>query len=75
MHDAVTQSIYSLALFAEAGRRLASAGNFERRELSFDCSLVLYDVTTLYFESFKEDEEENALRKTGFSKDQKPQQP
>ncbi|MBK8047840.1 MAG: sensor histidine kinase [Anaerolineales bacterium] len=30
MHDAVTQSIYSLALFAEAGRRLASAGNFER---------------------------------------------
>ena len=46
-----------------------------RQEFSFDCSLVLYDVTTLYFESFREDEEEGALRKTGFSKDNKPQQP
>jgi len=46
-----------------------------RREFSFDCSLILYDVTTLYFESFREDEGEGALRKTGFSKDQKPQQP
>ena len=46
-----------------------------KREFSFDCSLVFYDVTTLYFETFKEDEEENALRKTGFSKDQKSQQP
>lgn len=32
---------------------------------------VLYDVTTLYFESFKSDE----LRIPGFSKDNKPQQP
>jgi hypothetical protein len=32
---------------------------------------VLYDVTTLYFESFKEDE----LKVSGFSKDNKPQQP
>jgi hypothetical protein len=32
---------------------------------------VLYDVTTLYFESFKEDE----LKAPGFSKDNKPQQP
>lgn len=32
---------------------------------------VLYDVTTLYFETFKSDE----LRKPGFSKDNKPQQP
>jgi len=32
---------------------------------------VLYDVTTLYFETFKSDE----LRITGFSKDNKPQQP
>lgn len=38
-------------------------------------SLVFYDVTTLYFESFHEDEEETGLRKTGFSKDNKPQQP
>lgn len=34
-------------------------------------SLVLYDVTTLYFESFKEYE----FQKPGFSKDNKPQQP
>lgn len=32
---------------------------------------VLYDVTTLYFESFQNDE----LRMPGFSKDNKPQQP
>jgi transposase len=32
---------------------------------------VLYDVTTLYFETFKSDE----LRKPGFSKDNKSQQP
>lgn len=32
---------------------------------------ILYDVTTLYFESFKSDE----LRIEGFSKDNKPQQP
>lgn len=32
---------------------------------------VLYDVTTLYFESFKTDE----WKATGFSKDNKPQQP
>ncbi len=32
---------------------------------------VLYDVTTLYFETFKSDE----LRIPGFSKDNKPQQP
>ena len=30
LHDAVTQSIYSLTLFAEAGRRLASASQSER---------------------------------------------
>jgi len=33
--------------------------------------LVLYDVTTLYFESFKEYD----FQKPGFSKDNKPQQP
>lgn len=39
----------------------------------FDFSIVFYDVTTLYFESFKEDEE--GLRKPGFSKDNKSNQP
>src|SRR3989344_5720376 len=37
----------------------------------FNFSFVLYDVTTLYFETFKSD----SLRKPGFSKDNKPQQP
>jgi len=42
-----------------------------KQEFSFTCSLVFYDVTTLYFESFTEDD----LRLSGFSKDNKPQQP
>ena len=40
-------------------------------ELGESFALVLYDVTTLYFESFKE----YALQRPGFSKDNKPQQP
>jgi len=44
---------------------------FAKKELAFDFSLVFYDVTTLYFESFSSDE----LRKNGFSKDNKSQQP
>lgn len=42
-----------------------------KKEFNFDFSLVFYDVSTLYFESFKSDE----LRKPGFSKDNKSQQP
>jgi transposase len=42
-----------------------------KKEFHFTFSLVFYDVTTLYFESFEEDE----LRKPGFSKDNKSQQP
>ena len=42
-----------------------------RNEFGFDFSFVLYDVTTLYFETFRSD----ALRKPGFSKDGKPMQP
>jgi Transposase DDE domain len=42
-----------------------------RDELDESFGLVLYDVTTLYFESFKEYE----FQRPGFSKDQKPQQP
>lgn len=42
-----------------------------KNELNFDFSLVFYDVTILYFETFKPDE----LRKPGFSKDSKFQQP
>lgn len=44
---------------------------FAKQELRDDLSIVLYDVTTLYFESFNADN----LRKPGFSKDGKSQQP
>jgi transposase len=44
---------------------------FATAEFSFDFSLVFYDVTTLYFESFDSDN----LRKPGFSKDGKSNQP
>ncbi len=42
-----------------------------KEKLNFDFSVVLYDVTTLYFESFDPDD----LRKIGFSKDNKFNQP
>lgn len=42
-----------------------------KKEFNFNFSIVFYDVTTLYFETFQSDE----LRKAGFSKDNKPQQP
>lgn len=44
---------------------------YANRKLKFDFSLVFYDVTTLYFESFQSD----SLRKCGFSKDNKANQP
>ena len=44
---------------------------FAQQTYDFDFSLLFYDVTTLYFETFESDE----LRKTGFSKDNKSQQP
>lgn len=67
------RSLRTVAHHKEHAERLAVA--CARRAFAFDCSLVLYDVTTLYFESFREDEGDEALRKTGFSKDNKPQQP
>src|SRR5690606_19167859 len=47
------------------------AVKFARSHYGFDYSLVFYDVTTLYFETFEADD----LRKNGFSKDNKSQQP
>lgn len=47
------------------------AVNYARKHLGFDFSVVFYDLTTLYFETFGEDE----LRKCGFSKDNKTNQP
>lgn len=45
--------------------------DYAKDNLHSDLSLVLYDVTTLYFETFDADE----LRVPGFSKDNMPQQP
>ena len=45
--------------------------DFAKRQYAFDFDLLFYDVTTLYFETFEEDD----LRKNGFSKDNKSQQP
>lgn len=42
-----------------------------KQHFGFDFTVVFYDVTTLYFESFTPDE----LRKPGFSKDNKSNQP
>jgi transposase len=44
---------------------------FARKNYAFNFDLLFYDVTTLYFETFAEDE----LRRNGFSKDNKSQQP
>lgn len=44
---------------------------FAKSNYSFRYDILFYDVTTLYFETFEEDE----LRKNGFSKDGKSQQP
>lgn len=45
--------------------------NFAGVHYSFNFDILFYDVTTLYFETFGEDE----LRMNGFSKDNKSQQP
>jgi transposase len=45
--------------------------NFAVKEFDFDFAIVFYDVSTLYFETFKADD----FRKTGFSKDNKSNQP
>ena len=45
--------------------------DFAKEHCSFNFNIVFYDVTTLYYKTFEEDE----LRKNGFSKDSKSQQP
>lgn len=45
--------------------------SFAKQNYDFNFDMLFYDVTTLYFETFKEDE----LRKNGFSKDNKSRQP
>lgn len=48
-----------------------AAVRIAKKSFGFDFSIVFYDVTTLYYESFSPDD----LRRHGFSKDNKPQQP
>lgn len=45
---------------------------YAKTHLQFNFTLVFYDVTTLYFESFEEDTE---LKQYGFSKDNRSNQP
>jgi len=45
--------------------------DFAMNHYAFNFDLLFYDVTTLYFETFTEDD----LRRNGFSKDNKSQQP
>ena len=51
------------------------AVEYARTNLGFNFSIVFYDVTTLYFETFKSDEGGKGARQPGFSKDNKHQQP
>jgi transposase len=69
----VRQRYYKFApLWLEIKKEVqAKTIEFAKSHYNFDYSIVFYDVTTLYFESFSEDE----LKKNGFSKDGKSQQP
>ncbi len=65
-------------LYQQMSKFLGAKGTVEskvleiaKKEFDFKFSLVFYDVTTLYFESFDSDE----LRRKGFSKDNKFNQP
>lgn len=65
LHDSVTQSLYSLTLFAEAGQRLLRTGDLERVDKYLDrlnktaqdalreMRLLLYELRPLAFESGK----------------------
>lgn len=75
-------AIPSLIKLKEAVEKSAIAQ--ASKHFSFDFSIVFYDVTTLYFESFTQDEDtvdtdgnvvEKGLKRNGFSKDLKFNQP
>lgn len=63
------EALPKFVTFKDAAEKLAVKR--AKEEFGFDFSLVFYDVTTLYYESFESDD----LRKPGFSKDSKSQQP
>jgi transposase len=81
-HDRLYDGLKELTTQKERIEQIALS--FAKQRLYFDCSLVFYDVTTLYFETFKSDEDitdekrrviAKGFRKKGFSKDNKPNQP
>ena len=65
----VFRELERLVSLKEEVQRIAMA--YAKTHLDFDFSLVFYDVTTLYFETHKEDD----LRRNGYSKDNKVGQP
>lgn len=65
----VYEGLRKIRLLKDSTEKIAVL--YTKKHLSFDFSLVFYDVTTLYFETFKDDE----FRKPGFSKDNKSAQP
>ena len=67
--QAFYEALPKFVLLKDAAEKRAVAR--AKEEFGFDFALVFYDVTTLYYESFEADE----LRKPGFSKDAKSQQP
>lgn len=75
------KGLSQIRLLKEAAEK--AAVSYAKAHLSFNFSLVFYDVTTLYFETFKEDgditneqgEKIAGLRKVGFGKERKPGQP
>src|SRR6185312_7939604 len=85
LHYGRTTMQQSLAeILKQKDRIEALAVSFARKEYAFDFSIVFYDVTTLYYESFTEDEDitdeqgnliEKGLRKKGFGKEPKIGQP
>lgn len=72
----IYEELAGIRLFKEQVEKAAIF--YAKEHLGFDFSLVFYDVTTLYFETFKEDDDAGAivgLRKNGFGKERKPGQP
>ncbi len=76
------QALPVLSMHKDAVEERVAA--FAKKHYSFDFSMVFYDVTTLYYESFKEDGDtvdeegnvvEKGLRKGGFGKEIKHGQP
>ncbi len=70
------KTVGKLAAFKDQAEQLAVS--YAKNQLNFDFSMVFYDVTTLYFETFDSDPdtgEIKGLRKCGFSKENKSNQP